>query len=212
MLDGSIEALTASTIYGKIGLLVVCNVVPEFAPHLLACRHVSGPPVGFGSKREVEQDPVFEARNRHGCVDSGRRPSRSSQPTIEAVDFGHPLVMIKNTPDLLLCRVLTHLSFHSFHHVGYGPGALDTHTRQTEVGFECIEVAALGIGCFAEDQDPGFAIFAGPESSLVPRLPHGRAESSGIGLDDHRHTPVATTEIAAHQRLLGSGTVIGERL
>ena len=75
MLDGSIEALTASTIYGKIGFLVVCNVVPEFAPHLLACRHVSGPPVGFGSKREVEQDPVFEARNRHGCVDSGRRPS-----------------------------------------------------------------------------------------------------------------------------------------
>ena len=147
--DCGIEAIAATTIRGEVVLIIVRNMPPEFTPHLLTCRQVSGSPIVLGSEREMEQEPVLKARHRDGCVDPGRRASRLSQLLIEAIHLGYPLVMIDNAPDLLLCAVLLYLFVHPFHQIVYGPGGLDAYTGQTEVGLECVKVDRLSACCFA---------------------------------------------------------------
>lgn len=155
MYDRRIKELTTPTIGRGICLVVVLEMPLEVLNYLPACRAPGSSLIAPGSEPEVKQQPVLEAGYRNGQIYS--RSSLAAgplQPAPKAVDFGNAFIMIENTPYLVLSRVLCHLSFYSFHHVGKCSGPLNPHTAQSEICLERLEVIWLRGDSFAENQNP----------------------------------------------------------
>lgn len=109
----------------------------------------------------MEQKPVLEA----GCRDGGADFRGASlpagillQPVPEALDFRGSFVVVEDAPDFVQIGIPLAFLLNRGRDTGRPPlpalRASDGHTRKIEIAYEGQEVAGLGPGSFAQDQDP----------------------------------------------------------
>ena len=155
------SVLAAAIVGPAICLPITIEESFKLSDDLLA-RGVSSRRAEEGPVRvfEMEQEPVLEARCRDGRgeLHSAFLPEWVLlQPVTESSDFRGSFVVVEDAPDLVQIGIQIALLLNRCRDARRSPlsalRASDRHARKIEVADESQEVAWLGPGSFAQDQD-----------------------------------------------------------